>query len=187
MRLFFISFCLFLTLLLPACTSTPDGDGSKNSAAQSPSFGIYRALIVQGNVISKEQKDLLRPGLSKTQIREFLGTPLVNSVFHAERWDYVFIYKRQGQLSEPKRLSLFFKDDLIERIESDNLATESEFVAQFGSDRKFSSPPALQATPKQLEKFNAERLASKTDARPSSSLSIPQAKLPLNTYPPLEN
>jgi outer membrane protein assembly factor BamE len=187
MRQFFISFCLFLTIMLSACTSTPEANGGKSSAGSSPSFGIYKALIVQGNVISKEQKDLLKPGLSKTQIREFLGTPLVNSVFHAERWDYVFIYKRQGQLSEPKRLSLFFKDDLIERIESDNLATESEFVAQFGSDRKFSSPPALEATPKQLEQFNAERLASKTDARPSSSLSIPQAKLPLNTYPPLEN
>jgi outer membrane protein assembly factor BamE len=173
--------------MLSACTSTPEGNGSKNGLVQSSSFGIYRTLIVQGNVISKEQKDLLKPGLSKTQIREFLGTPLINSVFHAERWDYVFIYKRQGQLSEPKRLSLFFKDDLIERIESDNLATESEFVAQFGSDRKFSSPPALEATPKQLEQFNAERVANKIATRPSSSLSIPQAKLPLNTYPPLEN
>ena len=51
---------------------------------------------MQGNFVSKEQVEALRPGMSRQQVRDILGTPLVTSVFHADRWDYVFTIKRQG-------------------------------------------------------------------------------------------
>ena len=52
--------------------------------------------IVQGNFVSKEQAAALQPGMSRGQVRDLLGTPLLTSMFHADRWDYVFTFKRQG-------------------------------------------------------------------------------------------
>ena len=51
---------------------------------------LYIPEVVQGNFVSREQKDFLKPGMSRLQVREVLGTPLVSSVFHEDRWDYVF-------------------------------------------------------------------------------------------------
>ena len=56
----------------------------------------YKVEVVQGNFVSKEQVEALKPGMSRQQVRDILGTPLVTSVFHGDRWDYVFTLKRQG-------------------------------------------------------------------------------------------
>src|SRR5438094_346202 len=56
----------------------------------------YRIEIVQGNVVTKEQLALLRPGASRVQVRDALGSPLLTDLFHADRWDYVFTIKRPG-------------------------------------------------------------------------------------------
>ena len=47
----------------------------------------YKVPIVQGNVVTREQVAVLRPGMSRIQVRDILGTPLLTSVFHAHRWD----------------------------------------------------------------------------------------------------
>ncbi|NJN40391.1 MAG: outer membrane protein assembly factor BamE, partial [Gammaproteobacteria bacterium] len=56
----------------------------------------YRIDIVQGNVITREQAALIRPGLSRLQVRDVLGTPLIADPFHAQRWDYIFTLRRAG-------------------------------------------------------------------------------------------
>ena len=65
----------------------------------------YRIDIVQGNAITKEQASLIKPGLSKLQVRDILGTPLLTSVFHADRWEYVFTLKRQGVEPQARKLA----------------------------------------------------------------------------------
>ena len=62
----------------------------------------YRAPVVQGNVVTREQVAVLRPGMSRIQVRDILGTPLLTSVFHADRWDYVFTLRQQGR--EPQEI-----------------------------------------------------------------------------------
>ncbi|MBX3637196.1 MAG: outer membrane protein assembly factor BamE, partial [Rubrivivax sp.] len=47
----------------------------------------YRIDIVQGNAITREQAALVRPGLTRLQVRDILGTPLIADPFHANRWD----------------------------------------------------------------------------------------------------
>ena len=56
----------------------------------------YKVEVVQGNFVSKEQVEQLKPGMSRQQVRELLGTSLLTDVFHANRWDYVFTIRRQG-------------------------------------------------------------------------------------------
>jgi outer membrane protein assembly factor BamE len=48
--------------------------------------------VVQGNFVSREQVEFLKPGMTRQQVRDVLGTPLVASLFHADRWDYVFTW-----------------------------------------------------------------------------------------------
>ena len=70
--------------------------GSGQQPGGRPGYGVYKIDIVQGNFVSREQAAALKPGMSRAQVRDILGTPLLTSVFHADRWDYVFTFKRQG-------------------------------------------------------------------------------------------
>ena len=75
----------------------------------------YIPEVVQGNFISREQKEFLKLGMSRQQVRDVLGTPLVASVFHDQRWDYVFTIRRQGVPPQSFSVSVWFKGDELER------------------------------------------------------------------------
>ena len=137
----------------------------------------YRAPVVQGNFVSREQAQQLKPGMSRLQVRDAIGSPLLASAFHADRWDYIFTLRRQGLPEQAYRLTAYFKGDLLERFESDTLPSESEFVATVDTRAKSSSkPPALEASDAQLARFPVPAPA------PAPA---PQPSLP-TSYPPLE-
>ena len=83
-----------LTAALGACSSFEQGTRGIADA-----LTLYKPEVVQGNFVSKEQVAALQPGMSRVQVRDTLGTPLVTSVFHADRWDYPYRIERQGQLT----------------------------------------------------------------------------------------
>lgn len=85
----------------------------------------YRPDVQQGNVVTKEMVDQLRPGMSREQVRFLLGTPLLTSVFHQDRWDYVYRLARGSGEVQARRLVVFFKDDRLERFESDEMPAEA--------------------------------------------------------------
>jgi len=69
----------------------------------------YRIEIQQGNYVTQEMVSQLKPGMTKDQVRFVLGTPLINDIFHADRWDYVFMRQRNRQSPlEERRLTVFF-------------------------------------------------------------------------------
>ena len=139
----------------------------------------YQVEVVQGNFVSQEQADALQPGMSREQVRMILGTPLVSSLFHADRWDYVFTIRRKGVAQEPKHLAVFFKDGVFVRKEGDALPSEEEFVKNIDSQRKLGKIPPLEASADQLAK--AEK-----NAQPSSALEGADSAAPARAYPPLE-
>lgn len=144
----------------------------------------YRMDIVQGNFVSKEQVAALRSGMTRGQVKDTLGTPLVSSLFHQDRWDYVFTLKRQGLEPQSFKYTVFFKGDQLERFEGDAMPSEAEFIATLASARKFGKPPTLEATEAQLkaaEKTSATK-ASSTDAAKASA----DASAQPTVYPPLE-
>jgi len=155
--------------------------GSFDSMTQRVAGSItpYKVEVVQGNFVSREQVGALRPGMTRLQVREVLGTPLVTSVFHADRWDYVFTIRRQGVQSQVRRLAVFFKADALERFEGDEMPTEAEFVATLDNKRKGAKVPALEATEEQLKKFAAAQ-------PPAPATSAPVGAPATASYPPLE-
>jgi outer membrane protein assembly factor BamE len=141
----------------------------------------YKIDIVQGNVVTREQAQALQVGMSRQQVRELLGSPLLASVFHADRWDYVFTFRRQGQATQQRKLTVHFKAEALERFEADELPSEEEFVSSLDVKRKSGKAPALQATDEQLKTFQ-ER-----NAAPVGTPTPVPAALPASTsYPPLE-
>lgn len=85
----------------------------------------YRPDVQQGNVVTKEMVDQLRESMTRDQVRFLLGTPLLTSVFHTERWDYVYYLQRgRGDERQLRHLIVFFKDDRLASFQSDPMPEE---------------------------------------------------------------
>ena len=158
---------------LVGCSSF-DGASSRIAGIVSP----YRTDIVQGNVVTREQLAILKPGMQRAQVRDILGTALLVSVFHRDRWDYVFTLKQQGAKPQSRKVTIFFKNDVLERTEADELPSEAEFVATLKSPAPNSEPALLEASEETLKKFP---LPARSAVASPGPVSTP------TDYPPLES
>ncbi|WPB57214.1 outer membrane protein assembly factor BamE [Xylophilus sp. GOD-11R] len=172
-----------LTVAAAATAALLAGCGTVDSASNRLVSAItpYKIEIVQGNFVSKEQVAALEKGMSRIQVREVLGTPLITNLFRADRWDYVFTIKRPGVDPQSRRLSVFFENDLLARFEGDDMPTEAEFVARLDTRTRLGKIPPLEATPAELAKFPGR---PKSEQEPSTSAIAAEAP-PSTAYPPL--
>ena len=118
-----------------------------------------------------------KAGMTRAQVRDLLGTPMVADAFHGDRWDYAFSLRRKGVLTQSRRLTVFFKADVMDRFESDPMPTEAEFVASLDTVRRDLVVPLLEAAPESLKGF-----ADPVEVKPATPELPP---LPVS-YPPLE-
>jgi len=89
-------------------------------------FRAYRIDIVQGQPVTREQADQLKPGMTPAQVRYVLGTPVVTDTLNPQRWDYAYkfipgTYSRDAGLKDVphRRLTVFFTNGVLERVETD--------------------------------------------------------------------
>ena len=182
------SHCIQSALKISACVALACtqlmGCGSVSSSAVNPVNWLtpYRIDVIQGNFVSKEQVELLQVGMPRAQVKDVLGTPLLASLFHADRWDYVFTLKRQGIAPQSFKYTVFFKGDLLERFEGDAMPSEAEFISRLDSKRKLGAVPVLQATEAQLKASEKTPAAGATSSASTSAAPAAPA-----TYPPLES
>lgn len=103
----------------------------------------YRIDIQQGNFVSQEMVSQLKEGMTPDQVRFALGTPLLNDMFHANRWDYVFRLKKGNGEVTSSRVTVFFKDNRLARFEGGDLPTEQDYLNRLaGAAPKPASKPA---------------------------------------------
>jgi outer membrane protein assembly factor BamE len=88
----------------------------------------YRPDIQQGNFVSQEMLQQLKVGQTRDQVKFILGTPLMQDAFHAERWDYPFYLARGNGELTTSRVTVFFKENKVDRIDGGNLPTEREYI-----------------------------------------------------------
>ncbi len=69
--------------------------------------------------MTQEMLSKLKPGMTKSQVRFIMGTPLVIDVFHADRWDYVYSLRKADELIEQRKLTLVFENDALKSIHGD--------------------------------------------------------------------
>ena len=148
---------LLLLSLLGACSSNRIGG-----------IGPHRIDVQQGNALDQESVAKLKPGLSRSQVRFLLGTPLLVDPFHNNRWDYVYTFHKAGKLTEQKRITLFFDNDILQRMEGDVPVVTA-------ADEPFQTP--LTPTPE----ASASPAASKSTAAESSPVELAQKPEPVAT------
>lgn len=81
--------------------------------------GVYTLEIQQGNIIDQAMIDQLRPGMNKRQVLYIMGSPMLDDVFHKNRWDYLYSDQPSGEDRVQKQISLFFENDQIVGIQGD--------------------------------------------------------------------
>lgn len=91
-----------------------------------PSIKPYKLDIQQGNVVTSKMLLQLRPGMTKSQVRFIMGTPLVQDSFHSNRWDYVYQMRESGKIKEQRRVILDFENELLKSVRGDVVAAGSE-------------------------------------------------------------
>jgi outer membrane protein assembly factor BamE len=79
---------------------------------------VHKIDIQQGNVVTGDMLEQLETGMNRNQVQFVMGSPMVIDVFHQDRWDYVYYLKPGYQAPQESRVSLFFEDDLLARIET---------------------------------------------------------------------
>jgi outer membrane protein assembly factor BamE len=136
----------------------------------------YRIDIVQGNAITKEQAALVKPGMSRLQVRDIFGTPLIADPFHAQRWDYLFTLRRPGAELQRRSVVVLFEGDKVKSVEAPELPSEREFVASISRAKDPRVP--------KLELSAEERAALPPPVRREAP--APEPVGPVRSYPPLE-
>jgi len=94
-----------------------------------PGLTPHKIDIQQGNYVTQEMVSKLKPGMSKSQVRFALGTPLVTDPFHADRWDYVYVQQKRGRIVEQRHIAVIFKDEKLVRIDGDVASAPSAAIA----------------------------------------------------------
>jgi outer membrane protein assembly factor BamE len=138
-----------------------------------PSIKPYKLDVQQGNVVTSKMLLQLRPGMTQSQVRFIMGTPLIQDSFHGKRWDYVYLMRENGKITEQRRVILDFENDLLKTVRGDVIpsaadASKSNEVADNSGTRVIN--PSAKAEDKSL--FSTLKFWEKEPAANSA----PQAK-----------
>jgi len=96
---------------------------------QLPKFGIprvHKITVQQGNVITQEMIDSLKPGMTRAQVAYIMGEPIVRNTFHRDRWDYIYALDIPRVYEEEKRLSLHFEEDRLAYFSGDYVPSSEQ-------------------------------------------------------------
>lgn len=78
---------------------------------------VYKIDVQQGNMVTQDMLAQLEPGMDRAKVKYIMGTPLVTDTFHADRWDYIYTMQERGGRRTQRRVSLFFTDGKLARVE----------------------------------------------------------------------
>ena len=131
-------FLIFLFALLTACGSA------------APSVKPFKMDIQQGNVVTSKMLLQLRPGMTKSQVKFIMGTPLIVDSFHKDRWDYFYQMRQAGKITEQRRVILDFDKDLLTKVRGD-VVPEGTAGAAKGDESSVAKTITVEPKPKQDE------------------------------------
>jgi len=84
----------------------------------------YRPDVQQGNIVTKDMVEQLRPGMTRDQVRFLLGTPMLTDIFHQDRWDYTYYLRRKNGDTQIRKLSVLFAEGKLDHFNSDAMPAE---------------------------------------------------------------
>jgi len=171
-------FTLLVLLLIAGCSSV--------------SSVLYKIDVQQGNVITQEMVEKLKPGMTRSQVRFVLGSALISDIFHENRWDYVFRLEQNGILIEQYKLTVFFEDDKLARTEGDfsesfasvspQLVEPAKFPTEEKRDTELSPEPTAPSAEQDVPTILA--IEEKYDTKSSPEPTVPSVEEVLPPPPP---
>ena len=145
-----VALVLWPALLLAAC----------ETVYVPPGITPYRIDVQQGNVVTPGMVMKLKPEMTRPQVRFVLGSPVLGDPFRTDRWDYVYALDKPGKSTTQKRLTVYFENDLLARIEG---APEDLICA----DRKLlRGADANTDVPAECSQYSAEEMAERAVPKP---------------------
>jgi outer membrane protein assembly factor BamE len=122
----------FALLLIAGCNYVPS----------IPGLSAHKIDIQQGNYVTQDMVAKLTPGMSRSQVRFALGTPLIVDPFHSDRWDYVYVLQKKGRTIEQRQIVVVFKDDKLVRIDGDVSAAKVDATGAGKPQQPIAKPQA---------------------------------------------
>ena len=95
-----LALALSITLSLSACS----GIGFP---------GVYKIFVEQGNIVTAEMVEELKPDMTRRQVQFVLGTPIVEDTFNSNRWDYIYLLRIGEDVTKESRLKVIFDGDRL--------------------------------------------------------------------------
>ena len=125
-------------LLLGGCSNTgvlPDWDRVE---AWLPDWAprVFKIDVPQGNIVTQEMVNQLKPGMNKRQVLFVMGTPMLTDTFHPERWDYLYRIKPGGKPAEQFRVTLYFQDEVLAGFDGDLRPMSTTEMAAFQPEQR---------------------------------------------------
>ena len=84
---------------------------------------VANVAVQQGNVITQEMVDRLKPGMTRRQVAFVMGEPVVRDPFNPDRWDYVYSVQVGSVVYQQLRMSLFFENETLAKFSGDMAPT----------------------------------------------------------------
>jgi outer membrane protein assembly factor BamE len=98
-------------------------------AALSASGCVYKMSIQQGNYLVTDSVAQLKEGMTRSQVRFLLGTPMVPVAFDDSRWDYYYFFSsRVYRQPLKRRLTVYFQDERVQRFENQGVPTQADLT-----------------------------------------------------------
>jgi outer membrane protein assembly factor BamE len=171
----------YFTLLLLALICVACGSYSSNV----PSIKPYKMDIQQGNVITPKMMMQLHPGMTKSQVRFIMGTPLLVDSFHSDRWDYFYQMRKEGKIIEQRRVILQFQGDALNHVSGDVVpaGTNPSSMPAAPAGKTVSEPKSISRTPKEKEKGLLDKLKFWGNDEQETSREQPKPAEPAKSEP----
>jgi outer membrane protein assembly factor BamE len=98
---------------------------------------VYRINIQQGNFLNQSAVDTVKEGMTRSQVRYLLGTPMVADSFDKGRWDYIYYLKKgRSRHVDSRRVTVYFDGDKVARLDK---PTDEEAAKQDASAAKIKN------------------------------------------------
>lgn len=154
-------FLIFLLAFLAGCGSTI------------PTVKPFKMDIQQGNVVTSKMLLQLRPGMTKSQVKFIMGSPLIVDSFHKNRWDYFYQLRQAGKIVEQRRVILDFENELLTKVRGD-VVPQGTAGAATGDESSVAKTITVPPKPKQ-EKSWADKLKFWKKDEPAKETEKPAA------------
>jgi len=106
------------------------------AAALLSSGCVYRPTIQQGNLLQLDEIDQVKVGMTRSQVRYVLGTPMVSDPFEPDRWDYVYTLQRgRDKRVDRAHFVVRFEGDKVTSVDKLDLPEESDVAKRVRAER----------------------------------------------------